>query len=465
MADATTAQGLLFNGPCDRPVLARFDQPDSSTDGGAVLLPACDARFGAGGLTQRLADCLRDTRDPSRVSHTMADLVRQRVYGLCAGYADCNDAARLVDDPMARLVLGRDPVTGAPVASQPTLSRFENALDGRSLVRMGHALCDAVLERHCRRRRRRKGAPVRRITIDMDPTDDHTHGAQQLTMFNAHYGTWCYLPVAVFVTFDDEPEQCLVGCVLRPGDAHASDGAEQILARLVGKLRTLFPDTALRVRLDGGYATPELFDFFEARRLQYVVAMGSNPSLKDEAEALMAKMRERSATSGETEHDYTECRYASDAWSDFRRVVIKAEVVRLAGRLARDNPRFVVTNLKSSARHVYEDVYCQRALIENRIKELIHGLSIDRTSCTAFLANQARVLLTCAAYALMQEMRLAAKGTSLAGAQVTTLRERLVKLAVWVQASTRRIVLHLPEAAPWRQDWCAVAKVLGAKPG
>ncbi len=159
MTDATTAQGLLFNGPYDRPVIARFDQPDSSSDGGAVLLPACDARFGAGGLTQRLADCLRDTRDPSRVSHTMTDLVRQRVFGLCAGYADCNDAARLVDDPMARLVLGRDPVTGAPVASQPTLSRFENALDARSLVRMGHALCDAVLERHCRRRRRRRGRP------------------------------------------------------------------------------------------------------------------------------------------------------------------------------------------------------------------------------------------------------------------------------------------------------------------
>lgn len=461
MTDPNIAPGVCFEDMSERPVVACFDLPDSSSDGGAVLLPACDTRFGEGGLTARLAACLSDRRDPSRVVHTMTDLLRQRVFGLCAGYTDCNDAARLADDPIARLVLGRDPVAGRAVASQPTLCRFENALDARSLVRMGHALADAVIARH---RRRLRGRRVRRITIDMDPTDDPTHGAQQLSAYNGHYRSWCYLAVPVFISFDGEAEQYLVGAALRPGDAHASDGTETILKRLIGKLRGSFPRATLRARLDGGFATPDLFDFLEDHRIEYTVAIKGSPWLRDHAEASMGAVRRRSARTGLTEHDYTECQHATESWADFRRVIIKAEVVRLDGRAARDNPRFVVTNLRTSPRHVYEDVYCRRGEVENRIKELIHGLGIDRTSCTRFLANQARVLLTCAAYALMQELRLAARRTGLAGAQVTSLRERLIKLAVQVTTSTCRVVLHLPDVAPWRRDWCAVARRLGAVP-
>jgi len=467
VTDPTTA-AVRFEAAGERPVHARFDLPGSSSDGGAVLLPACDARFGGGGLTARLAACLSDRRDPSRVIHTSTDLLRQRVFGLCAGYEDCNDAARLVDDPIARLVLGRDPADGHPLASQPTLCRFENAIDARSLVRLGHTLADAVIERHRRRLRRRR---VSRITIDIDPTDDRAHGAQQLIAYSGHYRAWCYLVVPVFICFGgralggEESEQWIVGATLRAGDHYAADSAATVLERLLPKLRRAFPKARLRVRLDGGFAAPELFEFLDDQRLDYDVAIGGSPHLRDHAEAAMEAVRERASRTGQSEHDYSECLHATQSWSDVRRVVIKAEVVRLEGRAARDNPRFVVTNLATSARHVYEDVYCRRGEVENRIKELLDGLAIDRTSCTSFLANQGRVLFTCAAYALMQEMRLAAERTSLAGAQVGTLRDRLIKLAVQIRSSAQRIVLHLPDTAPWRREWCAVARRLGALPG
>jgi len=234
--------------------------------------------------------------------------------------------------------------------------------------------------------------------------------------------------------------------------------------RIIGKVRDAFPGTVLRVRLDGGFATSEILDFLDESGVEYVVAISGNSVLRDHAEQLMPAVRARSAESGVTEHDYDECEYAAESWNDFRRVIIKAEVVRLGERAARDNPRLVVTNLRQTPRWVYESVYCERGAVENRIKELLYGLDIDRTSCHRFFANQFRALMTAAAYVLYQQLRHAARGTSLASAQVGTLRERLIKLGVWIERSTRRIVLHLPDSAPWRSDWCRIARRLGAVP-
>ena len=178
----------------------------------------------------------------------------------------------------------------------------------------------------------------------------------------------------------------------------------------------------------------------------------------------MKKARRDSKLSGETEHHYGECEYMAGTWDRDRRIIFKSEVVRHPGRKPKDNPRFVVTNLNSSAKHIYEKIYCLRGCIENRIKELLYGLQIDRTSCTKFLSNQFRVLLCAAAYVLMQELRLKASRTSLANAQVTTLREKLLKQAVWLEISTRRFILHMPDSAPWRKDWCQIARQLGAVP-
>ena len=440
--------------PSGKPVVAAFDVPYASSDGGAILLKGIDTHLG---LTKRLAECFTDPREPGKVRHQVIELTRQRIFGVACGYADCNDAARLADDAIHKLLLERDPLAGPALASQPTLSRFENAVGPRALIKMGHVLADTIIRHH---RRRLKGRAAR-ITIDFDPTDDPTHGQQEFTFFNGHYDTWCYLPIVATVTFNDEPAQYVVAAVLRPGTATAKLGAIGLLRRLFGKLRAAFPQARLRVRLDGGFTGNALFTFLEAEGVEYVVGMASNARLEKRVRRLMGNARMQSKASGRTEHLYGETRYAAKKWSRKRRIIMKAEVVRHPGRDPKNNPRFVVTNLPDAPQTVYA-IYCQRGDMENRLKELHHGLEMDRTSCSRFLANQFRVLLTMAAYILFQELRRRAQGTVCADAQVTTLRERLIKLAVWVERSVRRIVLHLPTAFPWLRTWRQLARAVGA---
>jgi len=456
MRDSTTTPCVLFPELFDRPLTARFDVPNASSDGGAVLLKAADRRLG---LIPRLAGALVDGRQGGKVRHALADLLGQRIYGLALGYEDANDAARLADDPMHKLLLGRDPVTGEALASQPTLSRFENDVTRGELLAMSEALFEAVLDRH--RRRRRK---VRRITVDLDVTDDPTHGAQQLAFFNGFYGSWCYLPLQAFLTFDCESEQFLCAAALRPGNAPTQLGALTLLKRIVGRLQERFPKARILVRLDGGFAAPELFEFLDEVGVDYVVAMAKNQVLERQAELDLIVARVLSEYSGQTEHIYTDFPYAAGTWDRERRVVCKAEVVRLDGREPRLNARFVVTNLTGKAQRIYERIYCQRGEVENRIKELF-DVALDRTSCSKFRANQLRVLLAAAAYVLLQELRLAARGTTWARAQVATLRLELLKIGVQVIASVRRLVLRLPAAFPYRDGWRALALRSGAVPG
>ena len=459
MNEITVPHTVLFPDLCDKPVIATFDERHASSDGGAVLLKAADRRLG---VTAAIAQVLTERRAAAKITHSLDALVAQRVYGLACGYPDGNDADRLADDPIQKLLLDRDPITGRPLASQPTISRFENGVSRTALYRVGRELAACVIARHQARLRGR----ARVITIDLDPTDDPTHGAQQLTFFNGHYDTWCYLPVLAFLTFNDEAEQYLCAAVLRPGNAPATAGARGLLRRLVARLRLAFPHARFLVRLDGGYAAPDLLDFLDAEpRLDYVVAMGKNAVLTRLAEPAMTHARQQSAATGQTAHVYLEADYAAKTWRRTRRIVIKAEVVRLAGREPRDNARFVITTLRQTPRFVYTRVYCARGDIENRIKELHHDLAIGRTSCTKFWANQLRVLLTAAAYMLLQEVRRRAARTPWARAQVATLRLRLLKLGVSVVTSVRRIVLHLPMSAPDRATWIHLACQLGARPG
>lgn len=458
MSDDITGQSVLFPDLFSKPLRAQFDERHGSSDGGAILLKACDAALA---LTPRLTAALIDRRQRSKVEHSVRDLLRQRLFGIACGYADANDAARLGDDPIQKLLLERDALTGAMLASQPTLSRFENAATRADLYRMGVALAESVIERH----RRRLGRRCKHITIDLDPTDDPTHGGQQLTFFNGHYDTWCYLPVAAFLTFNHEPDQYLFAYVLRPGNAPGTRGAIGILQRVLKGLREAFPRARVLVRLDGGFAAPEIFDFLEQAGCDYIVAMAKNKRLAPRAARLMGKARRLSKRTGRTAHVYGETRYAARRWKEkTRRVIIKAEVVRLEGREPKMNPRFVVSNLKGPPRRLYEKVYCGRGEIENRIKELHHGLEIDRTSCSRFLANQLRVLLTAAAYVLMQELRRRARGTSLERAQVSTLRERLLKLGARIERSVRRVVIHLPRSCAFQCEWRRIALALGAVP-
>ncbi len=458
MNDDSTTQCLLFPDIFPKPVIAQFDQRQGSSDGGALLLKAADRRYG---LIACLASCLQDERQPGKIDHTLEEMLAQRVFAIACGYPDANDAARLAGDPIHKLLLDRDPVEGNDLASQPTLSRFENAIDIKELYRLSEALAASVIQRHVQRLRRR----VRRVTLDLDPTDDPTHGAQQLSFFNGHYDTWCYLPVMAFVSFNEEVEQYLCAAVLRPGNVTAAVGAVGILRRLILLIRHFLPGIRIRVRLDGGFAHPAVLGLLDAEpNLEYVVAMAKNAVLKRKAKPAMRQARKLSRRSGKTEHVYGEAGYAARSWPHQRRVIIKAEMVRAEGKVPKDNPRFIITNMQQSPQWVYEQVYCRRGEIENRIKEL-HDLEIDRTSCSQFWANQFRVLLTAAAYVLMQELRLQCRHTGCARAQVWMLRQRLLKLGAHVVGSVRRVLVHLPVSFPFLPTFRKVALALGALSG
>ena len=306
---------------------------------------------------------------------------------------------------------------------------------------------------------------ARLVTIDMDPTDDPTHGAQPLSFFNSHNDNAFYLPMMGFVIFSDEAEQYLRAAVLRPGNVTAAAGAVGILRRLMALIRNSFSKVRIRVRLDGGFANPELFAFLDAEPgVEYVVAMASNAVLNRKAEEPMQVARLLAGLTDQTEHIYGEASYAVGTWKQERRVIIKAEVVRADDKAPKDNPRFVITNMKQTPQWLYGKVYRQRGEIEDRNKEL-HALEIDRTSCSRFWANQCRVLLTAAACVLMQELRLQAASTDCARSQVWTLRERFLKHGARVMVSMRRVVIHMPQSLPFLAANRQIALGLGASSG
>jgi hypothetical protein len=354
------------------------------------------------------------------------------------------------------LLLDRDPLDGAALGSQSTLSRFENAVGRADLYRLGTGLADAVLTYH----RERLGDGVRLITIDLDATDDPTHGQQEFALFNGYYDTWCYLPLLATVTFNTEPLQHVGAALLRPGTGAATWGVRGLLHRLVAKLRTLLPRARLRVRADAGFAEAKLLRFLDRTGLEYVLGLPGNRRLDKRVRRLLGRARTQARTTGETATLYGETRYAARRWDRKRRIIMKAEVLCYPGRSRKDNPRFLVTNVPHRPATVYTRLYCGRGDMENRLKELQQGLAMDRTSCTRFAANQLRLLFSGAAYVLIQALQTVGRTTGLGAAQVWTVRERLVKIAVWVERSVRRIVLHLPRAFPGRDMWCALAQAL-----
>jgi hypothetical protein len=452
-------QRLIFPELFAKPIHCQFDEPHSSSDGGALLLKAADQKLQ---LTSGLAACMVDGRQAAKVKHTIEDLLRQRIYGLASGYADANDAARLAHDPIFKLLLDRSPIAGPELSSQPTLSRFENSIGSKENYRLALALALSVIERQKKRLR----GKVRRITIDLDPTDDPTHGQQQFTFFNAHYDTYCYLPLLGFLSFNDEPEQYLVTALLQPGNATGKTAVVVgLLARLVSLVRAAFPQAIIKLRLDGGFACPAMFHYLDSvPRLEYVCGLAKNAVLGRKAEPLLAAARKLAQLTNKRARVFGECRYQAQSWERPRRVIIKAEIVYNLRGEPKDNPRFVVTNQCQSPKFIYKKAYCSRGEIENRIKELHHGLELDRTSCPRFWANQFRVLLTAASYALMQEIRRQARRTTLARAQVSTLRDHLLKLSARIEESVRRIVVHLPQSFAYAAEWTSIARQLGAAP-
>jgi hypothetical protein len=449
----STRQSVMFREALTKPAVVSFDGEAQSSDGGLVLFAAVDQKLG---LTERLAGTLVDERHRNKVVHSYQEMFRERVFAIVAGYADCNDATRLARDPLMKEACGQHALGPQALASQPTLSRFENAVTGRELVSMSRELEELVIDRH----RKRRGKKSRLITIDLDSTDDPTHGQQAFSFFSGFYDTWCYLPLLGFLSFDDEPEQFLFHARLRPGNARNWRTIYPLLRRVVPKLRESFPRARVRVRLDAGFARAETLELLEELGVEYVVAMQGNTRVLELAAPLLEQARATLAKTGETVQVFGEVSYKADTWDKDRRVVVKAEI--LAGETPKENPRFVVTNMRQCPESLYKKTYCARGESENRIKEL-HALELGRTSCSRFLPNALRVLCVAAAYVLYQELRLRAARTELARAQVPTIRERLVKIGARVVESVRRLVLHFPAAYPWQPLWRATALAVGAE--
>jgi len=423
-------------------VVVRDDGGEIASDAGVLLVREIDERLG---LTERLAQCLSDARDQAKVHHSMLGLVRQRVYQITCGYEDCNDADWLRFDAALKLAVGKAPEEES-LASQPTLSRMENGPGWRECYAISEALVAAYVARH-------QAEPPARIILDADATDDECHGHQQLAFFHGYYEEHCYLPLLVFAQAEGHGEQELIAAVLRPGNVHAGYRAMAIIERIVARLREAFTYCSIELRADAGLALPEVYNGCEAIGLPYAISLPKNERLKRLIEPWMADARAMHAQTAEKAVVFGEFWYAADTWSHERRVIAKAEVMSEG-----ENPRFVVTNRTDSAPESLYRHYCQRGDPENRIKELKEGLRADRLSCHDFWANQFRLLLYGTAYVLCQTMRACLVGTELATAQVSTLRQHLLKVGARVRQSVRRVLVQLPTSYRWFYLWPRLAR-------
>jgi DDE family transposase len=423
------------------PLLATFDGGRLTSDGGLPWLAEADAALG---LCETLAACIPEWRQ-GPVRHSLTTLVRQRVFQIACGYEDQDDADILRRDPLLKLVCGRLPDTDADLASQPTLSRLENAADQRTCVRLAYALLGIYLGQ-----RERAGAPAR-ILLDIDGTDDPTHGDQEGTACHGFYRQHMYHPLLVF---DGDTDQ-LITAVLRPGNAHGSRGAVAILTRLVRALRKRWPGVLIELRADSGFAVPALYDYCEQAGIAYTIGLVPNPRPHALAAPLLAEAQAQQAATGVKVRLAGEAPYQADSWARPRRVVYKAEALAKG-----PNTRFVVTSRDDAPLHVY-DFYVDRGEPELWIKDFKRACFADRLSCHRFLANQFRLLLHAAAYWLLDTLRRWLAQRGVARMQLDTLRLRLIKIGGWVCQLATRVRLHLAASHPGEPLW----HLLAARPG
>jgi hypothetical protein len=418
-------------------VTAAFDGGRISSDGGVLLLAAADRRLG---LIDTLAAIIPDRRDPAQITHTLADILRPRVFAIANGYPDGNDLDDLRKDPAFKLACGRLPESGDDLASQPTLSRWENAPDLRTLIRMARAM----VELWCKSHRR----PPKAITIDIDDSADTVHGHQQLSLFNAHHDERCFLPIHVY---DAASGHCVL-TVLRPGKTPNGKEVRAHLRRLVRQIRRHWPETVITIRGDSHYGRPEAMDWCERNNVRYVFGLSQNPVLNAMVFTKTDEVCARRATAKlEVLRDFTEVSYAAKSWSQLRRVVARIEATTKGL-----DTRYVVTNIAHcAAEWLYSGLYCARGQAENLIKRHKSQLASDRTSCRSPLANQMRLLLHTAAYWLVRTIRDAIPHPQpLASGEFSTIRLRLLKIAVRIKETASRVRLafagNCPDAALFR---------------
>src|SRR3974390_2764465 len=410
---------LIFESLFSKEVIADFTGGRITSDAGGLLLREVDQRYR---LTEKAARCLRDSREAHKVKHDFLTLVRQRMFAIAQGYEDNNDAATLARDPAFKIMAGKAPDSAGDLASQPTLSRFENRANTKDLRRLSDGLLKLYLKTH--------PGPRKVIVLDMDATDDPTHGKQQLSFFHGYYEEHMYHPLLVFDGRTGFP----LAAVLRPGNTHASHGALAVLKRLIKKLKKAYPKALILFRADAGFAVPALYRYLERQEVRYVIGFITNNRVLEKAAPLLVKAQRQYQETGEKQRLFTSFSYQAESWSRPRRIIAKVEYTRLGA-----NQRFVVTNLSRNPQFIYDDLYVLRGDVENRIKELKLELKADRLSCHRFLANQFRLLLHTAAYCLFWLLRHLLQGTDLATAQDNTLRLKLLKIGAPIRETSRRI--------------------------
>lgn len=430
-------------------VTAAFDGGRITSDGGVMLLAEAERRLG---LADRLAAVIADDRDPTRITHRLADILRARILAIACGWEDADDLDTLRSDPAFKLACGRLPDTGRDLCSQPTISRWENAPSLREVLR----LMAVMVDRYCAS----YPVPPKAVTLDIDDTLDVVHGHQQLSLFNAHYDERCFLPIHVYDTATARP----VAVILRPGKTPTGKEVRGHLRRLVRRIRRSWPTTRITLRGDGHYARPEVMALrslcdrvrstraaplrggCEANGIDYVFGLPGNTVLTRAVEEAADDIRTRRALSGTPGlRGYAETRYRAKSWKTERRACARIEATVRGLDI-----RFVITSLTGgSAEYAYDTLYCQRGQAENLIKMHKGQLASDRTSCRSPLANQMRLILHTAAYWLMLTVRDAIPKThALARAEFATIRLRLVKLGARIVEAKARVRIAFAAACP-----------------
>jgi hypothetical protein len=444
---------LEFHGLGRREVIGKFDGGNISSDGGGVLLRETEQRTH---ILKRFSHCFTDHRNQELIEHTLESLVKQRALGLALGYEDLNDHDSLRQDALLALLSDKADLQGAEryreqdkgkaLAGKSTLNRLELTpadADEKSRYKkivahpaaMDQLLVDLFLESH--------SEPPSEIVLDVDATDDPLHGEQEGRFFHGYYKNYCYLPLYIFCG------EHLLCARLRTANQDGAAGTVEELARIIAQIRSVWPEVRIILRGDSGFCRENIMAWCETHGVDYVLGLAKNKRLKKAIEVEMAQAKQHQEATGEAARVFKDFRYQTrKSWSRERRVVGKAEYLGKG-----ENPRFVVTSLgmdEQSARQLYEDFYCARGDMENRIKEQQLGLFADRTSTHEMRSNQLRLYFSSFAYVLIQTLRrLGLEGTELAKAQATTIRLKLFKVGVQLRLSVRKVWLSFSESYPY----------------
>jgi len=443
MIDCNT-QPLLFSNLKNKKIQADFNGGSLTSDAGAVLLREVDNRIG---LIDAINRCIPDPRHPFFIVHDQKTMLAQRIFGIALGYEDLNDHQSLRQDPLFQIISERGIKNDMPLASPPTLCRLENRIDRKTLAEIAKVFVERFIASYTQ-------VPDELI-LDFDPTDDPVHGNQEKRFFHGYYDHYCFLPLYVFC--GDQ----LLAAYLRPADIDGAKHSRAILKLLVQRIRQAWPNVRIIFRGDSGFCRWRLMRWCDKHDVGYIIGLARNAVLTRLAEQFTSISKIQFEQMQQKQRVFGEFMYAADTWDKQRRVIVKAEHLQQG-----ENTRFVVTNLAGESQYLYDHVYCQRGEAENRIKEQQLGLFADRTSCHDFVANQFRVLLSAAAYILMDTLRREGLAdTELANAQVCTIRLKLLKIGARITCSVRRIVLHLAGGYPLKELFaCVLARLRGQIP-